>query len=137
MSISPTPGLEPRVSVLEKGQEALQKDLISLTSSVKDQGLQLTAAIAKLSDTVHERTSILSEKMSNQQKTDWQTLFTAAGVVLLIISAVLTPIWMKFTDNEKMHDSHDRDISTLVERVQEVQLELVRLKYDRPNQNSL
>lgn len=101
--------LEPRVSVLEKGQEALQRDLSQLTTAVRDQGTQLTMAIAKLADNTNANFTQLAEKLSSSQKTDWhmfwQTLFTGVGIVVVLLGACFAPVWMSITyHHETIHE---------------------------------
>lgn len=82
--------IEPRLSVLEKGQENLQNNLMSLANSVKEQGTQLESALIRL-----------SEKMDNVGKTDWTTFWTMVGTLVLLLGAISTPVWLHFNAVEK------------------------------------
>lgn len=97
--------LEPRVSVLEKGQEAIQRDLLELSTSVKEQGIQLTNAITRLSDNHNLTYNSLADKISNINKTDWQSFWTMVGAICIIIAAIMAPVWTSFAYyNEKSND---------------------------------
>lgn len=88
--------LEPRVSVLEKGQIELQRELGQLSVMVKEQGAQLTNAIANLSQNQSNNSKELFEKINSLSRTDWQTILTFVGVLIVLIGAILTPVWMSF-----------------------------------------
>lgn len=88
--------LAPRVSILEKGQEAIQRDIISLSHSIKEQGTQLTNALTKLSDSNQSTFNSISEKLNNYGKTDWQSFWTMIGTLIVIIAAIMSPVWMSF-----------------------------------------
>jgi len=105
--------LEPRVSSLEKGQETLQRELISLSESVKEQGSQLTSAITKLSDANVSNYNNLLDKIGERNKTDWQTFWTAAACVVLLIGAISTPVWMNFSYVDKLSNKTDSKIEKL------------------------
>lgn len=114
--------IEPRVSVLEKGQEAIQRDLLELSTSVKEQGIQLTNAITRLSDNHNSTYNSLADKISNINKTDWQSFWTMIGTLCLIVAAIMAPVWTSFAYyNEKSNelkyvvDKHlDRELETVL-----------------------
>jgi len=114
--------LVPRVSVLERGQEAIQRDLITLSHAVKDQGLQLTNALTKLSDAHNNSFNILNEKISSTNKTDWQSFWTMIGTLAVIIAGIMAPVWMNFAAVEK----NQNFTSNSVHELQESNIELIK-----------
>ena len=96
--------LEPRLTILEEGHKAIQRDLLNLSGSVKEQGVQLTSAILELSN-----------KISSTGRVDWQTIFAFVTVSILLIAGISTPVWMNFSYvakdidgiNQNIHDIRD------------------------------
>lgn len=126
--------LVPRVSVLERGQEAIQRDLISLSHAVKDQGLQLTNALTTLTEAHHQSFNVIQEKISSGSKTDWQTFWTMGGTVLIVIAGIMSPVWMQFSQVEKNFNSTNETI----QRMQDIQTENYKnigIILDRENRN--
>lgn len=105
--------LVPRVSILEKGQEAIQRDLISLSHAVKDQGVQLTNALTKLTEAHHSSFDIIQEKISNSNKTDWQSFWTMIGTLAIIVAAIMAPVWMSFTYVDKNTNEMNSNIKEM------------------------
>lgn len=99
----------PRISVLEKTQEAISKDLLNLSHSVKSQGEQLTAAILSLSQTQNVNYNALTEKIGSSKQTDWPTLIGAMSLCILIIGGLMTHIYVQFSyvDKEQLHLRED------------------------------
>lgn len=104
--------IEPRVSILEKGQESLQRDLKDLAHSVKEQGIQLGEAIVEISKTQNVGFSQLSDKITNAGKTDWQTVVAFIGVGCVIITAIFSPVWMAFNYTDKNHNNLEKIVDT-------------------------
>lgn len=99
----------PRISVLEKSQEAIARDLISLSHSVKSQGEQLTAAILSLSQTQNANYNALAEKIGANNLTDWTSFWSMVGVVLILVGMLLAPAYLMNTfNNEKIQDLKER-----------------------------
>lgn len=125
--------LAPRVSILEKGQEAIQRDLISLSHSVKEQGLQLTHAITKVSEGNQTAFNNLSEKISNSNKTDWQTFWTMIGTIVVIIAAIMAPVWMSFSYVDKnateMNNNMKEIKAAQIENIKNIASIQTELKY--------
>lgn len=94
--------IEPRLSVLEKGQENLQNNLLSLAQSVDKQGAQLETALVRL-----------SEKIDSTAKTDWTTFWTMIATLLLLLGAVSTPVWIYFGSIDKQISNHEISITKL------------------------
>lgn len=115
--------LEPRVSVLEEGQKALSADVLALSQTVKEQGAQLTNAISRLADNQYTSSRELIDKVNNLSKTDWQTIIAAIGVVILLIGAISTPIWMNFTYIDKTVTDKDARISKLEDKITECMIQ--------------
>lgn len=105
--------IEPRVSVLEKGQESLQNELRSLAQSVKEQGRQLETAIVDMSKSHIMNFNQLSEKIAGMAKTDWQTIVAFLGVGCIVITAVFSPVWMAFSYNSKVQDDIQKEIEKM------------------------
>jgi hypothetical protein len=112
-----TTKLEPRVSILERGQEALQRELTTLTSSVKEQGAQLTAAISELAKAHGNSHKELIVEIARNKQTDWSTLLTGLGVTIALVIALSTPIWLSFNWEEKKDNIQDARISRIEDRV--------------------
>jgi len=109
--------LAPRVSILEKGQEAIQRDLLNLTHSVKEQGTQLTTAILSLSQSQNSNYNALSEKIGSNSKTDWPTLMSLLGLVFIVIGALMTHIYIQFS-------YVDREILKINNQIEQVEISL-------------
>lgn len=124
--------LVPRVSVLERGQEAIQRDLITLSHAVKDQGLQLTSALTKLTEVHHSSFNILNEKISSTGKTDWQSFWTMAGTLIVIVAAIMSPVWMQFNQVEKNFSNMNEQLSeiktTQIENLRNIAV--IKAQYD-------
>jgi len=106
--------IEPRLSVLEATTETLGKELIQLSSTVKEQGAQLTTAINSLAQSQNNSYRDLSDKLTNVGKTDGTTFWTMIGTIVLLLGAISTPIWINFRSIEadsfkveKKLDKHD------------------------------
>lgn len=116
MTVKKTDELSPRVSALEAGQEALVKDISSLASTVKDQGSQLTNAIMNLSasqNTIHQS---LSEKIGNISKTDWATWMGGVTILFIILGALLVPVWVSLSYEQRLDEITRDRIKTLEDR---------------------
>ena len=115
--------LLPRVSVLERGQDAIQRDIISLSETVKEQGVQLSNAVIKMGE-IHQQTfNDLSKEIGSASKTDWQTFWTMIGTIMLIVAAIMAPVWMNFT----YVDKENSRLTTLVNEIKETQIENIKL----------
>lgn len=115
--------LLPRVSVLERGQDAIQRDIISLSETVKEQGVQLSNAVIKMGE-IHQQTfNDLSKEIGSASKTDWQTFWTMIGTIMLIVAAIMAPVWMNFT----YVDRENARLTTLVNEIKETQIENIKL----------
>lgn len=108
--------LAPRVSILEKGQEAIQQDLLNLSTAVKEQGVQLTNAITKLSDNHNSTYNALADKISNINKTDWQGFWTMVTVIVMLVAAVLAPVWMNFNNQANLIYDNSKRIEKMEDR---------------------
>jgi predicted PurR-regulated permease PerM len=129
--------LSPRVSILEKGQEAIQRDIITLSHSIREQGSQLTNTLTKISESNQNTFNTLSEKISSINKTDWQSFWTMIGTLVVIIAAIMAPVWMSFTyvnsNAEQMNEAIKEIKATQIENIKYIaslQTEL-RLAKDR------
>jgi hypothetical protein len=111
--------LEPRISILEKGQESLQRDLSNLASSVERQGTHLEHAIGKLNDSF----STISERITSAAKTDWQTVLTLIGIIIIVLGAVMTPVWLSLNNTNTNVDRNYK----LIEVLQTEQHENIRI----------
>lgn len=114
------PSLEPRISILEKGQEALQANVSELSTAVKEQGRQLYEAFNKMSEIqtnnfreLHEKIGESNNKISENNKTDWATIWTMIGTLVLIIGAIFAPVWMYFNVIAKEQESMKSAIEKL------------------------
>lgn len=114
--------LVPRVSILEKGQEAIQRDIISLSHSIKEQGTQLSNALTKMSDYNQITFGALSEKLGSINKTDWQSFWTMIGTLVIIIAAIMAPVWMSFTYVDKTTN----EINSNMKEIKATQIENVK-----------
>ena len=112
----------PRVSILEKGQEAIQKDIISLSHSIKEQGLQLSNTLTKMSEYNQITFGTLSDKLGNVNKTDWQTFWTMIGTLVVIIAAIMAPVWMSFSYVEK----GTNEMNTNIKEIKAAQIENIK-----------
>lgn len=101
--------LEPRISVLEKGQEALQKDIAALGMVVKEQGTQITDALVKMMEKINEEKS---QRISSS-KTDWATILTGIGVGITAIVLISTPIWMQFNTIDRYLLRFEKEFDTI------------------------
>lgn len=114
--------LLPRVSVLEQGQDAIQRDINSLSETVKEQGVQLSNAVIKMGE-IHQQTfNDLSREISAVGKTDWQTFWTMIGTLVVIIAAIMAPVWMSFTNVEK----NETQLSETVKEIKQTQIENIK-----------
>jgi hypothetical protein len=101
--------LIPRVSVLEMSQQAIQRDLSNLTHSVQKQGEQLTLAITQLSHAQNSNYNALAEKIGVARQTDWPTLLTAVGLIIMIVGGLMTHVYTQFNYVDKEQTRiHDR-----------------------------
>lgn len=125
--------LSPRVSILEKGQEAIQRDIITLSHSIREQGSQLTNALTKISESNQNTFNTLSEKISSINKTDWRTFWTMIGTLVVIIAAIMAPVWMSFTyvdKNATEMNSNLKEIkATQIENIKNIASLQTELKY--------
>ena len=94
--------LEPRVSVLEHSVSTLTDDVRLLHHTVKQQGVQLTKGFADLSD-----------KMRESNKPNWGNIIAAIGLVIVLVGAILAPVWMSFSNVNKRIDNNYSDIGTI------------------------
>ena len=131
--------LVPRVSILEKGQEAIQRDIIALSHSIKEQGAQLSNTLTKMSEYDQINFSTFSDKLNNVNKTDWQSFWTMIGTLVIIIAAIMAPVWMSFTYVDKnmnqMNDHIKDQKSAQIENIKNIaslQTELRLLKEAKP-----
>lgn len=114
--------LLPRVSVLERGQDAIQRDIISLSETVKEQGVQLSNAVIKMGE-IHQQTfNNLSKEIGSVGKTDWQTFWTMIGTIMLIIAAIMAPVWMNFSYVER----ENVKLGEVIKDIQETQIENIK-----------
>lgn len=117
-----TNNIVPRVSILEKGQEAIQRDIISLSHSIKEQGLQLSGTLTKMSEYNQITFGNLSEKLGNVNKTDWQSFWTMIGTLVIIIAAIMAPVWMSFTYVDKTNT----EMNSNLKEVKSAQIENIK-----------
>jgi hypothetical protein len=120
--------LLPRVSILEKSQEAIQRDLSNLTHSVQKQGEQLTFALTQLSNAQNANFNALNEKIGISNKTDWPTLLTGAGIVILLVGGLMTHIYTQFASVDKEQIRMHETIRILEERSVENKIDIGALK---------
>lgn len=114
--------LLPRVSVLERGQDAIQRDIISLSETVKEQGVQLSNAVIKMGE-IHQQTfNDLSKEIGAVGKTDWQTFWTMIGTLVVIIAAIMAPVWMSFT----YVDKNATEMNSNIKEIKAAQIENIK-----------
>lgn len=145
MAIEKKDNLEPRISVLEAATETLGRELIQLSTSVREQGVQLTKAIGDLAVTQNQSYNSLSDKIANFGRTDWTTFWTMMGSILLLLGAISTPVWLNFNAIDKQEqkvekrlDKHDDLIlEGLKERAQlREKIEMLEKLEQRSNGNT-
>lgn len=129
--------LEPRVSVLEKGQEALQQDLLKLSSTVKEQGTQLTLAIKDLAVAANENNTKILDKIAIRDKTDWQTIFAGLTFMALIVAAISTPVWMNFSVIERERVDFKIEVKELALELKETREDMIRLQSAQTSETSI
>lgn len=114
--------LLPRVSVLERGQDAIQRDIVSLSQTVKEQGAQLSNAVIRMGEIHRETFDSLSKDINASSKTDWQTFWTMIGTIMLIIAAIMAPVWMSFNNVDK----ENIRVSENIKRINDEQIENIK-----------
>ena len=78
--------LEPRVAALETGIASLTGDIAELVKAVHEQGV----SIGKLAVEVRG--------VQGPRKTDWGVILTAAGLMMAIGAAALSPLYLRMND---------------------------------------
>lgn len=115
---------------METSLERLTKDVSELASIVRQQG-------STVEDQIHKLMLAVSQAAS-PRKTDWQTLISAAFLIIAIISAVFWPLSQKMGYIEtRLTDLNSRTQSetTLIAQELKTQINNISTKYDREVQN--
>lgn len=86
---------------------------MSLSSVVKEQGHQLSLSINKLVDSHNNSFAQLSDKINAVGKTDWTTFWTMVMTILLLLTAVSTPVWITFSGMDKAIAKQDKALDEL------------------------
>lgn len=94
--------LEPRVSVLENSVSTLSEDVRLLYDAVKEQGLQLSKGF-----------SDLGEKMRDQTKPNWGNIIAGIGLVIVLVGAILAPVWMSFNNVRNRIEDNQNAIASI------------------------
>jgi hypothetical protein len=107
--------IEPRITALEIGQANLHRDVTALASAVKEQGQQLTSSLTKLAESNNGSYQSLLEKFNNNNKTDWSQFWTMITAILLLLTAISTPVWITFTSIDKTISKQESALTELKE----------------------
>ena len=96
--------ISQRVTVLEVG-------LSSLSDTVKD----LAHVVKSESHEVNKHISRLSDKFTDAQTPNWGNWIAFAAVLIILLGAITTPIWLSFAHTEQDIIRNEQNIKYLLD----------------------
>jgi len=82
-----------RVTALEVVATNLTQSLQRLTDIVREDFGTISREIKISNENTNHAIQILTDRMSDGQRPDWQVWLTASGICIMVLGAMLFPVW--------------------------------------------